>query len=86
VVRAAGGLGERRVARGRGKERARGRGERERERGRRFGERVGLTGGPHQEVAAAVVPPTRVACGGRGGTGWAARGAGEAAPGDLAVR
>jgi hypothetical protein len=47
---------------------------------------VGLTGGPHQEVAAAVVPPTRVACGGRGGTGWAARGAGEAAPGDLAVR
>jgi hypothetical protein len=56
----------------RGRERhAQGRGEREK-RGQ-FGEEVGLTGGPHQGVAAAVAP-TRAACRTRGGGwgGWAA--------------
>jgi hypothetical protein len=43
----------------------------ERERGR-FGGGVGMTGGPHQGVAA--VAPTRAARGGHGGGGgWAAR-------------
>jgi hypothetical protein len=65
---------------------ARGRGERESR--RRFGEGVGLTGGPHQVVAAVAVPTVRAlrTGGTRGGGHWAAKrgprwgGVGQGAP------